>query len=112
MINSKGDKKLIIDTKYYEHTIQVIPDSITLPLYPAIFTPNIYLCQDSDKSSTGKVAGVLLHSKTDVKIPPNNDFNIGRETRFMLKRLKPINNGAGFRESHTKYELHPKCYLV
>ena len=83
---SRGDKKLIIDTKYYGHTMQVN----TRYNSTTFISSNIYqiytYVKNSDKSSTGKVAGVLLYAKTDEDITPNNDFNIGGN-RIILKTL-------------------------
>ena len=83
---SRGDKKLIIDTKYYGHTMQVN----TRYNSTTFISGNIYqiytYVKNSDKSSTGKVAGVLLYAKTDEEITPNNDFNIGGN-RISLKTL-------------------------
>ena len=76
---SRGDKKLIIDTKYYGHTM-ANTDIIALRLYLVCY--QIYT--SIRIGSTGKVAGVLL-CKTD-EITPNNDFNIGGN-RISIKPL-------------------------
>lgn len=83
---SSGDRRLIIDTKYYGHSMQVNSryDSTTFisgNLYQ-IFT----YVKNSDNGGTGNVAGVLLYAKTDEEIAPNDDFNIGGN-RISLKTL-------------------------
>jgi len=70
-------RTLIIDTKWYSHTMQrnSLYDSNTFisgNLYQ-IFT----YVKNSDKGATGNVAGVLLYAKTDEVITPDNDFNVG-----------------------------------
>lgn len=81
-----GDRRLIIDTKYYGHTMQVNSryDSTTF------ISDNLYqiftYVKNSDKGGTGKVAGVLLYAKTEEGVTPNNDFNIGGN-KISLKTL-------------------------
>ena len=72
-----NDKTLIIDTKYYKHTMQTISfyDSRTMHshnLYQ-IFT----YVKNKDTQGTGNVSGVLLYAKTDEEITPDNDYMIG-----------------------------------
>ena len=83
---SNGARRLIIDAKYYGKTMQVNSryDSTTFissHLYQ-IFT----YVKNSDKSSTGNVAGVLLYAKTEEDFTPNEDFNISGN-RISLKTL-------------------------
>lgn len=71
-----GEKVLIIDTKYYAHTMQVHGqyDSRTLHsnnLYQ-IFT----YVKNQDIDSTGNVAGMLLYAKTEETITPDCDFQM------------------------------------
>jgi McrBC 5-methylcytosine restriction system component len=71
---SNGDKILIIDTKYYSHTMQVQYDRRTLHsnnLYQ-IFT----YVKNKDVESTGNVAGMLLYAKTEEAITPDCDFQM------------------------------------
>lgn len=74
---TNGGRRLIIDTKYYSHTMQMNSryDSTTFN------SGNLYqiyaYVKNSDKESTGNVAGVLLYVKTDEAITPNSDFNMG-----------------------------------
>ncbi|MEH7483491.1 5-methylcytosine-specific restriction endonuclease system specificity protein McrC [Neobacillus drentensis] len=72
-----GDKILIIDTKYYTHTMQVQGryDSRTLHsknLYQ-IFT----YVKNQDVDNTGNVAGMLLYAKMEETITPDCDFMMG-----------------------------------
>lgn len=70
------EKILIIDTKYYAHTMQVQGqyDSQTLHsnnLYQ-IFT----YVKNQDVYNTGNVAGMLLYAKTEETITPDCDFQM------------------------------------
>jgi 5-methylcytosine-specific restriction enzyme subunit McrC len=81
-----SDKTLIIDTKYYQHTMQTNPffDSRT------IHSHNLYqiftYVKNYDTAKSGKVGGALLYAKTDEKITPDNDYRIGGN-RFGVKTL-------------------------
>jgi 5-methylcytosine-specific restriction enzyme subunit McrC len=83
---SNGKRKLIIDTKYYDHTMQ------TNSLYGStkFISTNIYqiysYVKNSDKDATGDVAGMLLYAKTDEAVTPDDGFNIGGNT-ISLKTL-------------------------
>lgn len=71
-----GEKVLIIDTKYYAHTMQVQGqyDSRTLNsnnLYQ-IFT----YVKNQDVGNIGNVAGMLLYAKTEETITPDCDFQM------------------------------------
>ena len=73
----RGDRVLIIDAKYYEHSTQVQFDKHTLHsgnLYQ-IFTyvkNKEYELKDKDH----KVSGILLYAKTDEEIYPNNVYQM------------------------------------
>jgi 5-methylcytosine-specific restriction enzyme subunit McrC len=71
------DKILIIDTKYYTHTMQIQGqyDSRTLHSYNLyqIFT----YVKNQDVGNTGNVAGMLLYAKTEETITPDCDFMMG-----------------------------------
>lgn len=73
----RGDRVLIIDAKYYEHSTQVQFNKHTLHsgnLYQ-IFTyvkNKEYELRDKDH----KVAGMLLYAKTDEEIYPNNVYQM------------------------------------
>lgn len=81
-----GEKILIIDTKYYSHTMQSQNqyDSRTLHsnnLYQ-IFT----YVKNQDVRTTGNVAGMLLYAKTEEAITPDYDFRMGGNM-FSVKTL-------------------------
>ena len=74
---SFGVKTLIIDTKYYQRTMQThtLFDSTTLisgNLYQ-IFT----YVKNKDKSNSGNVSGMLLYAKTVEDITPDNEYIMG-----------------------------------
>ena len=75
---SYGCKTLIIDTKYYGHTMQInsaYGDKAT------IISGNLYqiftYVKNKDKYKTGLVGGALLYAKTNDEVFPNNDYVIG-----------------------------------
>jgi len=67
-------KTLIIDTKYYKHTMQ------TNSLFNSrtIHSGNLYqiftYVKNRDTANSGNVSGVLLYAKTDEEITPDNDY--------------------------------------
>lgn len=69
------DRKLIIDTKYYSHTMQVQYGTHKLR------SDNLYqifaYVKNMDAGNTGNVAGMLLYAKTEETIAPDSDFIIG-----------------------------------
>jgi 5-methylcytosine-specific restriction enzyme subunit McrC len=81
-----GDKRLIIDTKYYGHTMQ----HNTLYDSRMFISGNLYqiytYVKNSDVEATGNVAGVLLYAMTDEAITPDEDMSIGGN-RISLKTL-------------------------
>ena len=88
---SNGNRRLIIDTKYYGHTMQANSrfDSTTF-ISSHLYQIFAYV-KNSDKGGTGKVAGVLLYAKTEADVTPNEDFNISGN-RISLKTLD-LNRG-------------------
>ncbi len=71
----KGKKTLVIDAKYYSHTMQKQYDVNTLHsgnLYQ-IFT----YVKNLDTERTGNVSGMLLYAKTDEVVLPNNEYKMG-----------------------------------
>ncbi|MGI5906689.1 MAG: 5-methylcytosine-specific restriction endonuclease system specificity protein McrC [Candidatus Pararuminococcus gallinarum] len=79
-----GGKTLIIDAKYYTHTMQSQFNSYTLHsnnLYQ-IFT----YVKNMDTSGSGSVSGMLLYAKTGEAITPDCDFPIGGN-RISVKTL-------------------------
>lgn len=71
----KGEKTLIIDAKYYSHTMQHHFDSNTF------HSANMYqiftYVKNFDKERTGNVSGMLLYARTNEAIQPDNDYVIG-----------------------------------
>ena len=71
----KGDRTLIIDAKYYTHTMQQNFDKYSL------HSANMYqifaYVKNMDKNSTGKVSGVLLYAKTEETMTPDFKYSIG-----------------------------------
>lgn len=70
-----GGKTLIIDAKYYAHTMQRRFD------VQSIHSGNLYqifaYVKNLDKGNTGNVAGMLLYARTQEQITPNNKYSIG-----------------------------------
>ncbi len=83
---SYGGKTIIIDTKYYSHTMQYnsMFDSTT------IISANLYqiftYVKNKDKFNSGDVSGVLLYAKTDEAITPDNEYLMGGN-RISVKTL-------------------------
>jgi 5-methylcytosine-specific restriction enzyme subunit McrC len=70
-----ADQILIIDTKYYGHTMQMQYDKATLHsrnMYQ-IFT----YVKNQDVANTGNVSGMLLYAKTEEAITPDCSFVMG-----------------------------------
>ncbi len=73
----KGEKVLIIDAKYYEHTTQMKFDKATLHsnnLYQ-IFT-YVKNKEYELRNVPHEVAGILLYAKTDEEVQPNNVYQM------------------------------------
>lgn len=69
-----GEKTLIIDAKYYAHTMQIQYNTQTLHsnnLYQ-IFT----YVKNFDRDLTGNVSGMLLYAKTDENVLPKNIYKM------------------------------------
>ena len=73
-----GGRTLIIDAKYYAHTMQSQYD------VQSIHSGNLYqvfaYVKNLDKDNTGNVAGMLLYAKTQEQITPNNKYSMGGNT--------------------------------
>ena len=69
------EQTLIIDTKYYGHTMQRKYDKATL------HSNNVYqiftYVKNQDAQNTGSVSGMLLYAKTDEDITPDCSFVMG-----------------------------------
>lgn len=81
-----GNRRLIIDTKYYGRTLQ----HNSLYNSRTFISGNLYqiytYVKNSDKGATGNVAGVLLYAMTDEAVTPDEDMTIGGN-RISLKTL-------------------------
>lgn len=77
---------LIIDTKYYSHTMQ----TNSLFNSKTIHSGNLYqiftYVKNKDIENSGKVSGVLLYAKTDEAITPDNDYLMSGN-RIRIKTL-------------------------
>ena len=71
----KGEKTLIIDAKYYSHTMQHHFDSSTF--YSANMYQIFTYVKNFDKQQTGNVSGMLLYARTNETVQPGNDYIIG-----------------------------------
>ena len=69
------EQVLIIDTKYYSHTMQMQYNKATL------YSGNMYqiftYVKNQDAMNTGNVSGMLLYAKTEESITPDCSFVIG-----------------------------------
>ena len=69
------EKKLIIDAKYYQHSLvsfmgkQMLQSANLYQIYAYV--------KNEDKDHTGKVSGLLLYARTTEDIPPHMDAVIG-----------------------------------
>ena len=103
-----GDKTLIIDTKYYGHTMQ------HNPLYDSssIISGNLYqiftYVKNKDNLGTGKVSGVLLYAKTVEELLPDNDYRIGGN-KFGVKTL---DLNTAWSEIKSQLDSLPEYYLL
>lgn len=70
----KGEKTLIIDSKYYEHTTQSRFHANTL--HPANLYQIFSYVKNLDKENTGNVSGLLLYAKTDELVYPDNSYKM------------------------------------
>lgn len=79
-----GDEILIIDAKYYGHTMQSHYEKET------IHSGNLYqiftYVKNQDVMGSGKVSGLLLYAKTEEEITPDCEFVIGGN-RISVKTL-------------------------
>jgi 5-methylcytosine-specific restriction enzyme subunit McrC len=74
---SKDDKVLIIDAKYYSHSMTIASgfsksSYISNNLYQ-IFT----YVKNKDRFHTGNVSGMLLYAKTDEEVVPDSEYMMG-----------------------------------
>ena len=80
----KGDRTLIIDTKYYGKMMQEQFDKLT------IHSGNLYqifaYVKNLDKDNSGLVSGMLLYARTQEETDPNLDAHFGNN-RIMVRSL-------------------------
>jgi 5-methylcytosine-specific restriction enzyme subunit McrC len=67
-------KILIIDTKYYEHSMQINSMYESRTLHSANMYQIYTYVKNRDSAHSGNVSGVLLYAKTDEEIYPDNDY--------------------------------------
>ena len=80
-----GNRRLIIDTKYYQQTMKINSHDSQKYISSNLYQIYTYV-KNTDKGATGNVAGVLLYAKTDEAISPNEDIIIGGN-KISLKTL-------------------------
>lgn len=97
---TKGNKTIIIDTKYYGRTMQYN----SLFNSTSIISGNLYqiytYVKNKDVNNTGNVIGVLLYAKTDEEITPDNDYVIGGNKI----RVKTLNLGGSWEDIKTQLD--------
>jgi 5-methylcytosine-specific restriction enzyme subunit McrC len=71
-----GEKILIIDTKYYSHTIRVQSQYNSRTLHSNNLYQIFTYVKNQDVGNTGNVAGMLLYAKTEEPITPDCDFQM------------------------------------
>ena len=99
------DKILIIDTKYYEKSMQ------TIDMYNSrtIHSNNLYqiftYVKNRDTDESGNVSGLLLYAKTDECVVPNGEYmmsgnkimvktlDLNKEFKFIARSLNEIAEG-------------------
>ncbi|WP_003545504.1 5-methylcytosine-specific restriction endonuclease system specificity protein McrC [Desulfotomaculum nigrificans] len=70
-------KTLIIDTKYYEHTMQTNSFYNSRTLHSHNMYQIFTYVKNMDAANSGNVSGLLLYAKTDEEIVPDSDYLIG-----------------------------------
>ena len=79
-------KTLIIDTKYYGHTLQSNPLFNSRTIHSGNMYQIFTYVKNRDKKQSGDVSGVLLYAKTDEDITPDNSYLMGGN-RISVKTL-------------------------
>lgn len=74
---SFGEKILIIDTKYYSHTMQTHKQYDSRSLHSSNLYQIFTYVKNKDVGNTGNVAGMLLYAKTEETITADCDFKMG-----------------------------------
>ena len=85
LLTINEERTLIIDTKYYSHTMQVQYNKAT------IHSNNLYqihtYIMNEDKGHDGKVDGMLLYAKTDEDIVPDGVMKLNNGNRIFFRSL-------------------------
>ncbi len=79
-------KILILDTKYYTHTMQYRSQYDSRKFHSENLYQIFAYVKNQDSSNTGNVAGMLLYAKTQETITPDCAFTIGRN-KISVKTL-------------------------
>jgi len=80
------EKTLIIDTKYYEHTMQRNRHYDSRSFHSHNMYQIFTYVKNKDYENSGNVSGALLYAKTDEDIVPDNEFLISGN-RIAVKTL-------------------------
>jgi 5-methylcytosine-specific restriction enzyme subunit McrC len=97
-----GDRKLIIDTKYYGKTMQTHHGKVTFHSHN-VYQIYTYMMNE-DKAHTGKVDGMLLYARPESDLQPNDTpvqlktgnrimvrtLNLNQEFKEITKRLDDL----------------------
>ena len=99
-----GDRTMIIDTKYYSHTMQVHFNK------RSVHSQNVYQIHtyvtEYDKQNTGKVDGMLLYAKTQEAIVPNGQMSMKAGNTIYFRTLdlcQPFESIKNQLESFVQY---------
>lgn len=80
-----GERTMIIDAKYYAHSMAKHFDKVTIHSYNQY---QIYAyVTNHDHSHTGKTDGMLLYAKTQEDIVPNGDVTLADGNRLFYRTL-------------------------
>lgn len=99
-------RTLIIDAKYYSHTMQSQYDTYT------IHSNNLYqiftYVKNLDKGDTGNVAGMLLYARTTEKVQPDHSYQMGGNTIS----VKTLDLNCDFPEIKKQLDSIPLQYFA
>ena len=96
------DKTLIIDAKYYTHTMQYNPIFNSTTLHSNNLYQIYSYVKNYDTKHTGNVSGMLLYARTNEALQPNKDYmisgnkisvktiDLNQEFAHIAKQLKDI----------------------
>ena len=80
IILSYNEKTLIIDTKYYQKTMQSIEKYDSLSVHSSNVYQIFTYVKNYDIQGSGNVSGMLLYAKTDENITPNYAYRMSGNT--------------------------------